>query len=307
MGFLPGKSRLAEKRQRGTLMVPFRWEKFVLWLLLASGLAVGVGQVAAWVGGYIRPVGVFSLLVGSLLGGMLVGAIRLLDLAHRPSVLVGVVMAGLLCAASEHWGCYLQAHREYERLAAEWEIKTRGLAALSGQMAQAIQQQYPQPPGSWGQYLAEQLERGRRIGPWVLRGSWVWISWLAEAGLAFGAAAVLVWSTLGWPYCTGCESWYRTIRQGRLLPTDLAQWAEVLEIPLGQPKTAGRFRAQFRLLQCLGQCTAGRLELVWETADGHLQTWQAELAPPQREKLDALCQPSSGEQHPPSQPPPSAS
>ena len=305
--FFPGNRRLAGRRQGGDLMAPFRWEKLVLWLLLAAGLAVGVGQVAAWVGGYVRPVGVFSLLVGGLLGGMLVGVIRLVDLAHRPTVLVGVVLAGLLCAASEHWGCYLHARREYARQAAEWEVKIQGLAALSGQLAQAVQKQLPQPPGSLREYLAGQLERGRQIGPWVLRGSGVWISWLAEAGLALAAAAVLVWATLRWPYCTGCESWYRTIRQGRLLPNDLARWAEVFEIPIRLPEAAGRFRAQFRLLQCVGQCTPGRIELVWETADGHLQTWQSQLDTAQRQKLDALWQSGLVEEEVSATTPPSGS
>ncbi len=281
-------------------MVRFRWEKFVLWLLLAAVAAVGVGQLAAWLGGYLRPVLVFPLFVGSLLGGMLVFLIRLLDLAHRGSVLVGVLVASVVCAGSEHWGCYLQAHREYERIAADWQAQTQGLTALSPQFAQAVQQQLPRPPGTFGEYLRRQVQEGRQIGPWIIQGGWVWASWWLEAGLTFAAALALLGATMRWPYCSRCESWYRMVRQGRLFPKDLARWAPLFEIEL--PAMGKNVR--FRLLECLGRCSAGRLELVWEDSDGQLQSRQLELDAAQREKLDALWQAAASEE---SSPPETAS
>ncbi len=285
-------------------MPRFRWEKAWWWLLLGVGVGLGVGQLAAWVGGYVRPVVVFPLLVGSILGQMLVGGIRLLDLAHRPTVGVGLLLASLLCAGSEHWGYYRQAQRDYERRVADWQAKIQGLAALSSQFAQAIQQHLPPPPGSFTEYLQVQLDRGRRIGPWLLKGHWVWLSWLADAGFVLLAAAGLLWPTLGWPYCSVCESWYRSVRQGRLPPTDFAPWAELLALPVARPQPAPPFRVQFRLLQCQGQCTPGRLELVWEDAAG-LHTWQTQLDDAQREKLEALWKAASTSQEElPSPPPP---
>ncbi|MCS7303782.1 MAG: hypothetical protein NZ602_01565 [Thermoguttaceae bacterium] len=278
-------------------MIRFRWEKLLLWVVLTTVVAMAVGQLAAWVGGYLRPVVVFALLVGCLLGGMLVVGIRLLDLAHRSSILVGLVLAGVICTGSEHWGAYRQAKREYERTLADWQAKTQGLVALSHQFAQALQQQLPRPPSSFAEYLASQLERGRPIGPWLLKGNWVWISWVLEAALVLLAAGGVVWPTLRWPYCSSCESWYRTIRQGRLLPADLAQWAELFQIPVFHPESARRFRAQFRLLQCLGQCSAGRLQLVWENPHGQLQRWEVKLDTLQREKLNTIWEEASDQAH----------
>jgi len=267
-------------------MVCFRWGKFFLWVGLAGLAGLGVGQWAAWVGSYLRPMVVFPLLVGCVFGGMLVFLIRLLDLAHRGSVLVGVVFASAVCVGSEHGGYYLQTQREYERTLAEWQTKTRGLAALSSSFGQAIQQQLPPPPATWGEYLRRQVEQGRRIGPWLIQGGWVWASWAVEAALTLAAALILVGLTLRWPYCSTCQSWYRVVRQGRVPSQQLAQWREVLERDVSLSGPAPRFR----LLECLGRCTPGRLELVWEDADGQVQTCPRELQAAQREKLDALWQ-----------------
>lgn len=266
----------------------FRWEKFFLWLVVAGVAALAVGQLAAWVGGYIRPVGVFPLVIGTLLGGLLVGGVRLLDLAHRTAVLVGLLWATAVCAGSEHWGSYLRAQREYERQLADWQAKTQGLIALSSQFAHAIQDHLPRPPGSFGDYLSSQLSQGRQIGPWRWEGRWVWISWVAEAALVGLGAGAWLWPTLRWPYCTQCESWYRTIRQARLLPEDFLRLAELLKISNPRPPEQGRFRAYFRLWQCLGQCSPGRVELVWENPEGKLQRFHIDVDSHQREKLDLL-------------------
>lgn len=265
-------------------MVRLRWEKFLLWVGFSAIAAVGVGQLAALVGSYLRPIGLFPLLVGGVLGGMLVFFMRLLDLAHRGTLLLGVVLGTLLCNGSEHWGCYFQAQRAYERLVAEWMAQTQGLAALSGQFAEAIQQQLPRAPGTFLEYMNRQVEQGRSIGPWKVRRGWVVASWGLEALLTFLAALALVTATVQWPYCPKCESWYRTVRQGRLLPEELGCWAEALALPVPSPCPSGRFR----LLECLGQCGPTRLELFWENHLGQLQSWRAWLDPEQQQILAPL-------------------
>ena len=69
----------------------FRWGRLLLWLPVCLVHGGAVAWAATLVERFSAPVLLFSLLVGAALGGTLVGAIRLLQIGNRPTVLLGTV------------------------------------------------------------------------------------------------------------------------------------------------------------------------------------------------------------------------
>ena len=75
----------------------------MLWTALALPLAAGISVVSMqvqWHG--FAPVGIFSILVGLLLGALLAWAARLTAMGHRPSGLIAALVVALITVAGQH-------------------------------------------------------------------------------------------------------------------------------------------------------------------------------------------------------------
>lgn len=198
------------------------------------------------------PLIVFPLLVGACLGGLLVFLLRALQFGHRPTLLLGAVIAALAAIGGQH----ILAHRA-ERLSFQHELKEKP-------HFEAVAPEAVPPDGLWD-YLVWKSQRGRKIshlpvsGVWTMSAAWTWASWALDAVLLLGATTLLVGSAARLPYCRQCGSWFRTIRRGNL-PEEAGR---VLADLIDAEMPADARGVKFRMSACLGGCGPTGLTLLW--------------------------------------------
>jgi hypothetical protein len=237
----------------------FSWFKLVLWLLTA-GL---VGLAAAWVAeigqAYFAPLLLFPLLVGVAVGAVMVGLMRIGQVGHRPTIVLGTVLAVTVTVAGQHYLGYLAANH--------WP--SAELRAMR----------------PFGEFLQQQADRGRPLlGDLVVHGTLAWVTWAVDGLLVLAAALVMLGPVIRQPYCNRCRSWYRTIRAGRVDVSTAQQIAEVTSLPVAdRPK-----RARYRLACCNAGCGQTRLELSWEAVEGRIVTVRALLDHDLRNRVNQL-------------------
>jgi len=232
---------------------PLCWRGGAAWLPGCVLLGVLLGGAAAVVHTWFAPLIFFPLLVGFLLGMLSVGWLRLSQVAYRPIVAVGVILAVCATVGVEHYTCFQLARRAALRS----DGKELGLARA------AFPERLPSVPDSFGHYLVQAAERGRPIlKDWVARAVWAWASW-AVAGILIvvGAAAILV-PALRMPYCDRCRSWYRTTASGRLSAGATTRLAALLGVEIPDQPAAARYR----ILTCESGCGPTGIELSWRVS-----------------------------------------
>jgi len=249
----------------------FDLRRFALWLPLCGVLGLLIAVAAEVAQRYFAPFLLFPLMVGVLLGGMLVGLLRVCEVGHRPTVLAGAVLAAVLAAAGQH---YVAFWRAQESLRSDPEHYAK------------LRLGFPEkvPPDQWWAFMQWSASRGRQVWSWQARGAMAWATWGVDGLLVFGATLLLVLSAARLPYCNRCRRWYHTTRRGRIDPDAARQLAAVVDVAV-----AGEVRrARYRLIGCLGGCGPTGLSLYWEQVDGDCSAGPIWLNPSQRDRAEQL-------------------
>lgn len=190
------------------------------------------------------PVGLFPLLAGVVLGGILVILMRAGHVGHRPTLVAGAALAVVVTVVGQHFLSYRQA------VQAMGAGRTPWVAALFPEHA---------PPESFAQFLRDEARHGRPVGRLTASGFWAWFSWGADALLLAIPAMVLVIVSARLPYCDRCGTWYRTIRAARLESKRAAELAALL----GLSPPPGEQRLRVRMIDCMGGCGPTGLACAW--------------------------------------------
>jgi len=249
----------------------FDLRRFALWLPLCGVLGLLIAVAAEVAQRYFAPFLLFPLMVGVLLGGMLVGLLRVCEVGHRPTVLAGAVLAAVLAAAGQH---YVAFWRAQESLRSDPEHYAK------------LRLGFPEkvPPDQWWAFMQWSASRGRQVWSWQARGAMAWATWGVDGLLVFGATLLLVLSAARLPYCNRCRRWYHTTQVGRIEPAEARQLAEVVDVTVGGEILRGRYR----LIRCPGGCGPAGLFLSWEQRDGDYAAGPIWLGPAERGRVQEL-------------------
>jgi len=226
--------------------------------LLAAPL---LGAIAAWgahaAEPYFAPLVIFPLVVGLILGAMLVGLLRTVQLAHRPTIWTGVVLAAVVAVAGQHYLAYRAARAAALRDAEKYQ---QARSAFPEQ----VQGRLPHVPPNPLDYMQREASRGRPLlGQYRARGWLTWLSWGVDGLLVLAAAVLVVLPAARQPYCNRCLSWYCTARSGRLDGLSARRLAEAAGAE-GPAQVEQVRSARYRLLGCRSGCGPTGFELVWE-------------------------------------------
>ena len=155
-------------------------------LALAGGLAGGaaMGWLAAQLQQSYSPWLVFPIVIGLALGAALVGWLRRVQVAHRPTIVVVTLLAAAALTAGQHYFSFRAILRTTRQNRPELEKARRLFSKGSWEGG-------PIMPSSFGPFLRWQAARGRPIGRFVARGALAWASWALD-GLLLAAAALAV-------------------------------------------------------------------------------------------------------------------
>ena len=212
------------------------------------------GAVVAWaatlVEQFTAPLVLFSILVGVVLGGTLVGMIRVLQIGNRSTVLSGTVVAALIAVVGQHYISYRTAYRsavEDRRAYQSAQMAFRG-----SELART-----PVPPEGFFRFLRWRAARGFGLLGFKAEDWTVWLLWAGDGALVLAAALGVVGPALRRPYCDRCRSWFRTTRGGPVDPQTARQLARLVEAELPEPLASARYR----LSACHGGCGPAGLQL----------------------------------------------
>lgn len=231
----------------------FRAGRLVPALAGGAALAAGLAWIAVAVQAYFAPLGVFPLIVGSLLGLGIGGLLRVLQAGHRGTAWLAAALAVAVLVAGEH---YISYRFEVQRQAELVRKAQREHPALFRAMGDV-------GPRSFLGYLQDEARGGRPLaGKVVARGGWAWATWALDALLTALATGAVLLLGLRQPYCDGCGSWIRTTRTSTLPAEGSAALARILELDL--PSVPVRYR----LRSCRAGCGPVGLVLEWQTSAG---------------------------------------
>ncbi len=222
----------------------FRPVQGLAWLMACLLLGAAAAASALAVQRIFAPVGLFPLLAGVVLGGLLVVLMRAGHIGHRPTLVAGGVLAVAVTVVGQHFLSYRQAVRAATAGQAPW------VAVLFPEHA---------PPQSFAEFLREEARHGRPVGRLTASGPWAWFTWGLDAVLLAVPAIVLVVVSARLPYCDRCGTWFRTIRAARLEPGQAAELAAVL----GLACPPGPHRLRVRMIDCTGGCGPAGLACAW--------------------------------------------
>jgi hypothetical protein len=241
------------------------------WLLAAPLLGAAVARAAVWAEHVRAPLLIFPLLIGGGLGLLLVAMMRVLNIGHRPTLLIGAVLAAVVAAAGQH---YIHFRDYADARAAFLAQKQDG--GLLGQFQKVM----PTVAPSFSDYMRGQARRGRAItADYSLRGAAAWASWALDGMLLLAAAVAIVYVFSRSPYCRVCRSWYRLVRGGRVDGATAARLAEAAGLKIDEPVATARYR----LSHCASGCGSARFQLACDDGKGSTRQGEAWLAAAERE------------------------
>jgi len=265
----------------------FRWQKLPAWCACCVVLGTLIGWAAVVARGYAAPLVLFPLAAGTVLGGTLVLAIRILDVGHRPTVWFGAILAGLVTVAAEHYFIFRTAQHRLD-VDPERTVKLRLVAPERV------------PPSRFWEYMAWSAARGAPIGSHVVEGGWAWFMWSVDGLFVLVPVVVLAGATVRLPYCNRCRQWYHTVRSGRL-DRHAATKLHTLALTRLEGEMA---RNRYRILACQGACgptglvLSGELpegrpftQTIWLDASGRQQITEILDESTQRQTEDEIRQP----------------
>lgn len=255
----------------------FRWDRLLAWVPLAAMLGLLVAWAAVVIEGYFAPFLLFPLVVGVILGGTVVLAMRVGQVGHRPTIWLGALVAASVLIAGQHYLAFKVELRRSDR-----DPKRAATQLLAPERI---------PPARFGEYLKWRAASGVEIIPsHIAHGALVWLAWTVDAALVLVPALFLVGATARLPYCNRCRRWLQTVRSGRLDPGTAGVLARLAGLAKrGQePRTAGKSaaseyatrerapdhfsRARYRLLACQGGCGPTGFVLSWDDPAGRLSS-----------------------------------
>jgi hypothetical protein len=248
-------------------LTPVRFDLSTLlrWTGLVVPLAAAIAAVSAHVQQLgFAPLGLFSILVGLLLGAGMAFAALVTNMGHRPSGLAAAVFLALLTALAQHGFAYCRYVAAY-RATEQTEARLLLLRQTDSDFG---------PAG-----LSRFLRAGARQGA-------VWL-WLLDATLIVVTSLVVVFVQLRRPYCNACRDWYRVIQSGPLevdVATRLAA-ATGIELP-AIARSVG-----YRLLACRSGCHPIGLRLSWIAARGPASSPRVWLDGDRRDQAITLVDP----------------
>ncbi|MCC6125817.1 MAG: hypothetical protein IT426_12695 [Pirellulales bacterium] len=238
---------------------PFGLRGVAVWLpgcLLLSSLAAWAAEDAQF---YFAPFLIFPLLVGIGLGAVLVLLMRVGQVGHRPTILLGTLLAALVAVVGQHYFGFLDAQKLERRETAAIEKAKAALPELAARLP-------PAPAENFCRFMRQQAGRGRSVFNLLeVRGGGAWALWTVEGLLTLAAALGVVIPAMRLPFCKRCRSWYRAARSARFPAAVIRDIAKVLDV-----ETAERIRSgRCRLLNCASGCGPTGCELSWEDLDGN--------------------------------------
>lgn len=256
----------------------FTWLRFAFWLVACLVLAVPVAWAADVVQSDFKfaPLVIFPLLVGVGLGAIAVGLMRLGQVGNRPTILLGVVLAGALTVVGQH---YLRYWDECERV----QRQVDAFREVQLKYPKLVEGYQPKPPAHFAAYMQAQAKKGRdlEIGGYVARGGVAWLTWVIDGLLLLAAALAMVIPAMRLPFCNRCRSWYRVTQSGRADGQTARRLAGLAEVPPEDRPDSARYR----LLSCNGGCGPTSFELSWQKPRGPSFSAQAWLDAARRDRI----------------------
>jgi hypothetical protein len=215
-------------------------------ILLAAALAWGVTNVAA----HFAPLVVFSAAVGLALAAGLTWAFRLLDAAHRPTLLGGTIVAGMILVVGRHYGSYLATRDKALTTAAETLLAAQAFPELQARLGNRDR--------TFSQFLRDSANHGTELFGIYLSPTGMWLMWGFDAALTIGVSTAWVAAAQRRPFCDTCGRWYRVSRSGRV---DSAKYAGLVRTTGLQG--APRGDVSYRVWSCRSSCERTGFELSW--------------------------------------------
>ncbi len=257
-----------------------------------------LGGITAWLAQgaqvdlHFAPLILFPLLVGVVLGAMIVGLMRLAQVGHRPTVIVGIVLAVAVAVVGQH---YLTFRESRQRALQDQETFLKAKRAFGD----LVKGRAPKPPAHLLEYMQRQAKQGRTL--WYRRsaegdkldidrkgltvqGGWAWATWIFDGLLTLVATLAIVVPAARLPYCNQCRSWYSVIRSGRIDAALARRLAEAAGVEVPENVRTARYR----IACCREGCGATRLHVAWQHVGGPTTLDRVWLDKPQHNRVTAV-------------------
>jgi len=207
---------------------------------------------------YFAPLVIFPLLVGVGLGGLLIGLMRIGQVGHRLTIILGTILAVLIATAGQHYFCYLSARESELKQPPLLEKARQAFPELVGEHLQT-------PPTGFLEYVRRQAVRGRPLLlDYTARGWLAWLSWAIDGLLVLAGTLAVVIPAMLLPFCGRCQTWYRAIRSAHIPATAINQISRIVGVEPVEHIKSGRCR----LICCHSGCGPTGCELYWEDTTG---------------------------------------
>jgi hypothetical protein len=207
---------------------------------------------------YFAPLVIFPLLVGVGLGGLLIGLMRFGQVGHRPTIILGTILAVLIATAGQHYIFYLSARESDLKQPPLMDKARQAFPELVGDHQQA-------PPAGILEYMRRQADRGRPLLlDYTARGWVAWLSWAIDGLLVLAGTLAVVIPAMLLPFCGRCQTWYRAIRSAHVPAAAIKQLSQILDVDFQGNIKSGRCR----LICCHSGCGPTGCELYWEDTSG---------------------------------------
>jgi hypothetical protein len=229
-----------------------------IWLLGALILGTLVARTAVVAQFYFAPLVIFPILVGVGLGVLLMGLMRIGQVGHRPTIILGTILSVSVAVVGEHYFCYFSAR--------ETELKQPPLLDKALQaFPDLVAAHSDTPPESFMEYMCRQANHGRPLLlDYTARGWVVWLSWIIDGLLVLAGAWAVLIPTMLLPFCSRCQTWYRAIRSARIHASAIKQIGQIVGVEPVEHLKFGRCR----LICCHSGCGPTGCELYWEDTTG---------------------------------------
>jgi hypothetical protein len=237
---------------------PFSGRKLAIWLpgIIIIGLVVAWGAVEAQF--YFAPLVIFPVMVGIGLGALLIGLMRSGQVGHRPTIIIGTILAGMIAAAGQHYFIYYSAKKSVQNQAPIIKQAQETFPEFMGDRLHA-------PPAGFIDYMSQQAARGRPLlFNYAASGLMAWISWAMDGLLVLMGAMAVVIPAMLLPFCGRCQSWYRAIRSAHVSDSTLNHIGQMVGVEEVEHLKSGRCR----LICCQSGCGPTGCELYWEDTSG---------------------------------------
>ncbi len=237
---------------------PFSWRGLAIWLLGVLILGTFAARAAVAAQFYFAPLVIFPFLAGVMLGALLIGLMRGGQIGHRPTIIIGALLAVAIAVAGSHWFCYLSAGDSDNR---QPQLSDEARQFLPESLARRL----PTPPASFWEYMRQQADRGRPLLLGYIACGWAaWLSWIIDGLLVLAGTAAVLIPTMFLPFCGRCETWYRAIRSAHIPASAIKQIGRIAGVEPVERLKSGRCR----LICCHSGCGPTGCELYWEDTGG---------------------------------------